>query len=125
MRGHDPYLRSPDDIKRFDRNSQVFRGLSMTRNLRVRLDRMERQVNRMPSAKSIKEMTDAELLKCAGLPPDASDKDIAALVTGIEVDLGETARKEGTSWTLIVASKSWSGAWSGACPGPLSFQRPR
>jgi hypothetical protein len=68
----------------------------MTRNLCVRLDRMERQVNRMPSAKSVKEMTDAELLKCAGLPPDASDKEIRARAAKIKLAVGETAQEGGT-----------------------------
>jgi hypothetical protein len=63
----------------------------MTRNLRVRLERLGRQANRLPLAKNIKEMTDEELLRCARLPPGANDQEIAALVS-----LGETARKEGT-----------------------------
>jgi hypothetical protein len=68
----------------------------MVKTLASRLTRLERHPGRPASWRSPKEMTDEELLKCAGLPPDASDADIAALVTGIELDLGGTARNEGT-----------------------------
>jgi hypothetical protein len=68
----------------------------MIQKLRSRLARLARQSSRGPFAKSVREMTDEELLRRAGLPPDASDEEIAALVTEIEIDLGETALKEGT-----------------------------
>jgi len=68
----------------------------MAKNLHARLACLERQSNRGPFAKSVRAMTDQELLKCAGLPPDASDADIATLVTEIELDVCETAQKERT-----------------------------
>jgi hypothetical protein len=69
---------------------------AMAKNLRTRLACLERQSSRGPFAKSVREMTDEELLRCAGLPPDANDKEIRARAAKIELDLGETAQNEVT-----------------------------
>jgi hypothetical protein len=69
---------------------------AMAKNLHARLTCLERQSSRGPFAKSVREMTDEELLRCAGLPPDASDKAIRARAAKIELHLGKPAQKEGT-----------------------------
>jgi hypothetical protein len=59
----------------------------MMKKLHPRLARLERQSNRAPAMKNIEEMSDQELLKLAGLPPDAGDEDIETLVKSFEHDL--------------------------------------
>jgi hypothetical protein len=60
----------------------------MIQKLRLRLAGLERQSSRAPLEKGIDEMSDEELLTCAGLPPAGSDEDIAALVTEIGLRCG-------------------------------------
>jgi hypothetical protein len=67
-------------------------------NLPARVARLERQRRRSRPAqvKSIEQMTDAELLLAAGLPPDISDEAIEARFMAIDWDrlLQQASRKE-------------------------------
>jgi hypothetical protein len=61
----------------------------MIQKLHSRLARLARQSSRRPFAKSVREMNDEELLRCAGLPPDASDEEITARAAKIELEVGK------------------------------------
>jgi hypothetical protein len=57
-------------------------------NLQARVTRLERHRRRLRPAppKSVQQMTEQELLFAAGLPPDASNEEIEALVLAMDWD---------------------------------------
>jgi hypothetical protein len=68
-------------------------------NLRPRVARLERRrlMIRPIKVKSVSEMTDAELLIAAGMPPDISDEEIEARIMAMDWDLILQRAKESTN----------------------------